>query len=291
MERIKIAIVGPGNIGIDLMKKIQSRSRYMQLEIMAGIIKESLGLKMAAQQGIRTSYTGIEEVLNDNQIKIVFECTSAKAHLANAPLYQKAGKVAIDLTPAAVGPYVVPVVNMNENLKQTNVNMVTCGGQATVPIINAVSSVATVEYAEIISTISSLSAGPGTRQNIDEFTLTTANAIEVIGGAKKAKAIIILNPADPPIMMRNTIYCKVINPDMEKINKAVEIRVKELQEYVPGYRMTLSPLCTDDKITIMIEVEGSGDYLPKYSGNLDIITSAAIKVGDRFAEKMLERRG
>lgn len=291
MKKIKVAIVGPGNIGTDLMYKIFNRSKYMELGVMAGIIQTSEGLKRAARFGIKTSYTGIDEVLKDDDIKIVFEATSAKAHIANAKLYKEAGKIAIDLTPAAVGPYIVPVVNMEECINHINVNMVTCGGQATVPIVAAISMVQEVSYAEIISTLSSKSAGPGTRQNIDEFTETTAMSLEVVGKAKKGKAIIILNPAEPPIMMRNTIYTKVINPDMKAITKSVEDMVEKIKQYVPGYKLTLPPMWDGEKITTMLEVTGAGDFLPVYSGNLDIINSAAISVGDMFAKKMLEKEG
>ncbi len=289
-ERIKAAIVGPGNIGIDLMMKIIKKSSYLSLEYMAGIVKESVGLKMADDRGITTSYTGISELLEDDGIKIVFDATSAKAHLTNAPFYAAKGKKVIDLTPAAVGKYIIPAINIDDCIKEQNVNMVTCGGQATVPIVYAVSTVQEVEYAEIVSTISSKSAGPGTRLNIDEFTETTAHALEKVGNAKKGKAIIILNPAEPPILMRNTIYVKVDNPDMSVIIKAVENIVSAIQEYVPGYRMIMPPTYDNQKITIMIQVEGAGDYLPVYAGNLDIITSAAIRVGDEFAKQMIAGR-
>lgn len=286
-EKIPVAVVGPGNIGIDLMKKILNRSRWMRLVYVAGIVEDSPGLRFAAQAGIRTSNRGIGELLDDGGIRIVFEATGAQAHIHNAPLYRAAGKLAVDLTPAAVGPYVVPAVNLPEGLEHDNVNLVTCGGQATVPIVHAIGSVQSVEYAEIVSTIASKSAGPGTRQNIDEFTQTTARALERVGGARRAKAIIILNPADPPIMMRNTIYCRVREPDMDAVTRAVERRVAELQEYVPGYEMTMPPTWDGEKITVMIQVRGSGDYLPSYAGNLDIITCAALRIGDRFAQKLL----
>ncbi len=286
-ERVKAAIVGPGNIGIDLMMKIMNKSKYLQLDYMAGIIQGSLGLRLADERGIRTSYTGIDEILADNEIKIVFEATSASAHLANAPKYKAAGKKAVDLTPAAVGKYIVPAVNLADCLGEDNVNMVTCGGQATVPIVNAISNIQTVEYAEIVSTISSKSAGPGTRLNIDEFTETTANALEAVGKAKKGKAIMILNPAEPPIMMRNTIYTMVENPNMDAITKSVENRITEIQKYVPGYQLIMPPMYDGDKITTMIQVTGMGDYLPVYAGNLDIITCAAVRVGDEFAAHIL----
>lgn len=291
MKKIKVAIVGPGNIGTDLMYKIFKRSKYMELELMTGIIESSEGLKRAASFGIKTSYTGIDEVLKDENIKIVFEATSAKAHLANSKLYKEAGKIAIDLTPAAVGPYIVPVVNMDDCINFDNVNMVTCGGQATIPIVAAISRVQEVTYAEIVSTLSSKSAGPGTRQNIDEFTETTSKALEVVGKAKKGKAIIILNPAEPPIMMRNTIYTKLENPNMTEITKSVENMVESIKQYVPGYKLTLPPMWDGEKITTIIEVTGAGDFLPIYAGNLDIINSAAINVGDMYAKKLLEKEG
>jgi len=292
LKKIAVAIVGSGNIGIDLMKKIIKKSEYMELKMVAGIDKNSEGLRMAAEKGIAVSYEGVDPVLADGEIRIVFECTSAKAHLENAPKYKAAGKTAVDLTPAAVGPYVVPVINIDDHLDRDNINMVTCGGQATVPIVHAVNSVCKVNYAEIVSTISSKSAGPGTRENIDEFTETTANALEVVGGADRGKAIIILNPAEPPIMMRNTIYCRIdagkSDGAAEKIADAVKKRVEEIRKYVPGYELIVPPILDGDKVTIMIQVEGSGDYLPKYSGNLDIITCAAMEAGDRIAFRLLK---
>ncbi len=290
MEKVKVAIVGPGNIGIDLMKKIIARSNLMELVYVAGIYKDSLGLKMAAEKGIQTSYTGLDEMLEDDSVKIVFDATSAKAHIQNAPLFKKYNKIAIDLTPAAVGPYVIPVVNIQDCLKEKNVNLVTCGGQATIPIVQAVSRVQPVLYGEIVSTIASQSAGPGTRRNIDEFTETTANAIEMLGGAKKGKTIIILNPADPPILMRNTIYTQVENPDMEAITDSVKQRVEEIKQYVPGYELVMPPSWDGQKVTTMIQVTGAGDYLPTYAGNLDIITCAAVHVGDKFAKEIIEGR-
>ena len=286
MKKIKVAIVGPGNIGTDLLYKIH-RSPFMQLEYMAGIDPASEGLRIASEMGVKVSCNGIEELLADPQVKIIFEATSAKVHLTNAPRYKRAGKIAIDLTPAAVGPFTVPVVNMQDRIKEQNVNLVTCGGQATVPIVAAIGQVQSVHYAEIVSTISSKSAGPGTRQNIDEFTQTTASALQLIGRAGKGKAIIILNPADPPIMMRNTIYCKVDDPDMEQIQASVFKMVSRLQEYVPGYKLIMPPIWDGEKVTTMIEVTGAGDYLPSYAGNLDIITAAAVRVGDSFSKQLL----
>ena len=286
MKKVKVAIVGPGNIGTDLLYKIR-RSPFMQLEYMAGIDPASEGLRIANEMGVKISCNGIEDLLADPQVKIIFEATSAKIHLTNAPRYKRAGKIAIDLTPAAVGPFTVPVVNMQDRLKEQNVNLVTCGGQATVPIVAAIGQVQPVHYAEIVSTISSKSAGPGTRQNIDEFTQTTASALQLIGMASKGKAIIILNPADPPIMMRNTIYCKVDNPNMEQIHASVFAMVSRLQAYVPGYKLIMPPIWDGEKVITMIEVTGAGDYLPPYAGNLDIITAAAVWVGDSFSKQLL----
>ncbi len=286
-KKIKAAIIGPGNIGMDLMFKLM-KSEYIELEMVVGIIPESEGLALARENGYKTSHEGIKAILGNKEIKIVFDATGAKPHLMHAPLLKEDGKIAIDLTPAAVGPYVVPPVNLGEHIDSPNINMVTCGGQATVPIVAAINEVADVEYAEIVATISSRSAGPGTRQNIDEFTQTTARALEVIGGAEKGKAIIILNPAEPPIIMRDTIYTKVKKPAEKAIRDAVEKMVAKVQEYVPGYRLKVPPIVDGDKVTTMLEVEGAGDYLPKYSGNLDIMTAAAKAVGERIAKKLLE---
>lgn len=285
MDKVKVAVIGPGNIGSDLMFKIM-RSRYLEMALMTGIV-ESEGIKRARSLGIKTSTEGVDAVLAEKDIKIVFDATGAKPHLQHAPLLKKAGKIAIDLTPAAVGPYVVPCVNLDQVKFEPNLNMVTCGGQATVPIVYAVSRVAGARYAEIVACISSKSAGPGTRQNIDEFTQTTAKALEVVGGAKKGKAIIILNPAEPPIMMTNTVYVEVEKPDEEAIRASVEAMVKEIQSYVPGYRLRVPPLLDGNKVTVIVEVEGAGDFLPKYSGNLDIITSAAVAVAEKLAQKIL----
>nr|WP_277995632.1 acetaldehyde dehydrogenase (acetylating) [Desulfitibacter alkalitolerans] len=285
MQRVKAAIIGPGNIGIDLMYKIME-SKYVELDMMVGIDPNSEGLRLARENGFRTSHEGISAILGNDEIKIVFDSTGARPHLKHAPLLEKSGKIAIDLTPAAVGPYVVPPVNLDEHIDSPNINLVTCGGQATIPMVAAVSQVAEVEYAEIVATISSKSAGPGTRQNIDEFTQTTARGIEIVGKAKKGKAIIILNPAEPPIMMRDTIYTRVKNPDKKAIRESVLTMVARVQEYVPGYKLKMPPIIDGDKVTIIVEVEGAGHYLPRYSGNLDIITAAAAAVGDKIARKI-----
>jgi len=279
-------VIGPGNIGTDLMFKIL-RSPYLEMGMMVGIV-ESEGLKRAQSMGIKTSTRGIDAVLEDDDIKIVFDATTAKAHIKHAPLLKEAGKIAIDLTPAAVGPYVIPVVNLEKLYDEPNLNMVTCGGQATVPIVYAIAQVAGAKYAEIVSAISSKSAGPGTRQNIDEFTITTAQALCELGGAKRGKAIIILNPAEPPLIMTNTIYVEVDEPDEEKIKGAVFDMIRRVQEYVPGYRLRVPPILDGNKVTTIIEVEGAGDFLPKYAGNFDIITAAAVAVAERIAARMLK---
>lgn len=287
LKKVKVAIIGPGNIGSDLMYKIM-RSKHLELALMAGIV-ESEGIKRAASLGIKTSIKGIDAVLEEKDVKLVFDATGAKSHLKHAPLLKEAGKIAIDLTPAAVGPYVVPCVNLDEVKAEPNLNMVTCGGQATVPIVYAIQRVAGAEYAEIVSCIASKSAGPGTRQNIDEFTQTTAKALEIVGRAKRGKAIIILNPAEPPIMMTNTIYVMVENPDEHAIRESVEKMVEEVQSYVPGYQLRVPPIVEGNMVTTIVQVEGAGDFLPKYAGNLDIITSAAVRVAEKLAIMILER--
>jgi acetaldehyde dehydrogenase len=296
-ERIKVAILGSGNIGTDLMCKLLKKPEHMELALFAGIDPRSEGLSRARAQGIRSSHHGIAAILEDPDIRLVFDATSAKAHLVHAPLLRQAGKIAIDLTPAALGPYVVPPVDQGQFLGEQNVNLITCGGQATIPLVYAVSRVTPVAYAEMVSTIASASAGPGTRQNIDEFTVTTARGLEVKGGAQKGKAIIILNPADPPILMRNTLYVvpEQDDPDVSAIVKSVEQMVAEVQAYVPGYRLKgapvgdrrATPLGTRTVMVMLLEVEGAGDFLPKYAGNLDVMTAAAHRTGDLFARHLL----
>lgn len=285
MAKIKVGIIGPGNIGSDLMYKIM-RSKNLEMTLMAGIV-ESEGIKRAAGLGFRTSTSGVDAILEDPDIKIVFEATSAKAHMANAPRLKAAGKIAIDLTPAAVGPYVVPCVNLNKLKYVDNFNMVTCGGQATIPIAYAINRVAQSDYTEIIASLSSKSAGPGTRANIDEFTETTSKALEVVGGVKRGKAIIILNPAEPPMMMANTVHALVQNPNEKLIRESVNDIVAQVQAYVPGYQLRVPPIVEGNKVTVILQVEGAGDFLPKYSGNLDIINSAAVATAEKLAADML----
>lgn len=298
---VKAAIVGPGNIGTDLMYKILDRGEDIELERMIGIfpVEESEGLQAAVDAGIDVGTDGIDSVREyADEFDIVFEATSAKVHEQNAPVYRDLGLFAIDLTPAAVGPYTVPVVNLDRVVdSEDNINMVTCGGQATIPLIHAIDRVADIEYSEMVSTIASKSAGPGTRQNIDEFTQTTAAGMEAVGGADDGKAIIVLNPAEPPIMMRNTIYAMVPETtDIDDVRESIYDMEAEVQSYVPGYEVTLDPVMKGQDevgfdlgdsviVTTMIEVEGEGQHLPPYSGNLDIMTSAALGAAERIASR------
>src|SRR5437667_4375797 len=298
-SRVKVAIIGSGNIGSDLMYKLLKQPGHMELALLAGIDPTSEGLARARALGITVSADGLKAVLADPDIQIVFDATSAKAHVRHAKALREAGKIAIDLTPAARGPYVVPPANLQEHIDQMNVNMVTCGGQATTPMVYAVSRVTPVLYAEMVSTISSLSAGPGTRQNIDEFTETTSKALEVVGKAQRGKAIIILNPADPPIMMRNTVYAIPEGDfDPSAVIASIERMVAEVQEYVPGYHLKNPPVFDVQDtpwgkkpvVVMLLEVEGAGDYLPKYAGNLDIMTAAARRVGEMIAQRLLSTK-
>ncbi|HEY5058895.1 MAG TPA: acetaldehyde dehydrogenase (acetylating) [Gaiellaceae bacterium] len=286
---MRVAILGTGNIGTDLLEKLR-RSDVLDVVMFAGVDPESPGLARARSYGVATSTDGVEAVLGlDPPADLVYEATSAAAHRANAPRFADAGLKALDLTPAKVGPPVVPAVSIDVAFGASNLNLTTCGGQATVPMVAAVSSAAEVEYAEIVSTVASLSAGPGTRQNIDEFTRTTASALETIGGAARGKAIIILNPADPPILMRNTVMCIVPgDADREAVAAAIARMAARVQGYVPGYRIAAGPEFDEVeggrlKVSVFLEVTGAGDFLPPYAGNLDIMTAAAVAVGEQLA--------
>ena len=288
------AIVGPGNIGTDLLVKLM-RSELVEVHSMVGVIPESDGLARAREMGVPASAEGVDWLLSQPTLPdLVFEATSAKAHLANAPRYAEAGIKAIDLTPAAVGPLVCPPVNLDTLSDAPNLNMITCGGQATIPIVHAVSSIVPVPYAEIVASIASRSAGPGTRANIDEFTQTTARAIEKIGGAARGKAIIILNPVEPPMIMRDTVFCAIPpDADTDAISASIERMVAEVAAYVPGYRLRAEPQFDGPRdiwngmarVAVFLEVRGNGDYLPPWAGNLDIMTAAAARVGEQLARR------
>lgn len=295
-SKAKVAIVGSGNISTDLLYKLL-RSEWLEPRWMVGIDPESDGLARAAKLGLETTHEGVDWLLaQPDKPDLVFEATSAYVHRDAAPKYAEAGIRAIDLTPAAVGPAVIPPANLREHLDAPNVNMITCGGQATIPIVYAVSRIVKVPYAEIVASVASVSAGPGTRANIDEFTKTTARGVQTIGGAARGKAIIILNPADPPMIMRDTIFCAIpTDADREAIAASIHDVVKEVQTYVPGYRLLNEPQFDEPSInsggqalvTTFVEVEGAGDYLPPYAGNLDIMTAAATKVGEEIAKETL----
>lgn len=306
MEKIKCAIIGSGNIGTDLMIKIMRNSKVLEMAAMVGIDPNSDGLARAARLKVATTHEGIDGLVKlpcYKDIRIVFDATSAGAHKHHNEVLQKDGKQVIDLTPAAIGPFTIPPVNLDANLDQMNVNMVTCGGQATIPMVAAVNRVSPVIYGEIVASVSSKSAGPGTRANIDEFTETTAHAIAAVGGAKRGKAIIILNPAEPPVIMRDTVYCLCEEADQDAIRKSILDMVEEVKTYVPGYRLKQeiqfehfgdnNPLnipesggqFTGLKVSIFLEVEGAAHYLPAYAGNLDIMTSAAMKTAEALVHK------
>jgi acetaldehyde dehydrogenase len=287
MNSLSAAIVGSGNIGTDLMYKLL-RSELLEPRWMVGVDPTSEGLKRAADHGIESSAGGVEWLLGQDDLPdIVFEATSASAHKAHAPMYEARGIRVVDLTPAAIGPYVVPTVNLNEHIGLSNLNMVTCGGQATIPMVRAVSRVVPVPYAEIVASVASLAAGPGTRANIDEFTRTTAGAVAELGGAERGKAIIVLNPADPPVIMRDTIFVAVgaslDSGTKDAIVASVRDMEAEVQTYVPGYRLTADPQFDDGRVAIFVEVAGNGDFFPTYAGNLDIMTAAATRVGEMIA--------
>jgi acetaldehyde dehydrogenase (acetylating) len=287
---LNVAVIGSGNIGTDLMFKV-FRAKELEMIALVGIDPESDGLARARKHGVATIDNGIEGLLARKdlmeKIDVALDATSAKAHLHNAPLLEQAGKFAIDLTPAAIGPYIIPPVNLTEHLDKNvmNVNMVTCGGQATIPIVYAISRVTRVPYAEIVATIASKSAGPGTRANIDEFTETTARGIEVVGGAEKGKAIIILNPAEPPLIMRDTVHAIVEEPDQAKITESVKRMVADVQEYVPGYKLKTDPVFDGNRVSVFLEITGAAHYLPAYAGNLDIMTAAAVRVAREIAKR------
>jgi len=289
MNKLKVGIIGSGNIGTDLMYKIE-RCDSLEMSVMVGIDPDSEGLKRAQDAGYTVISNGIDGLMKQlDLVDIVFDATSAYAHKAHSDLLTAAGKKVIDLTPAAIGPFTVPPVNLKANFESSNVNMVTCGGQATIPIVYAISRIVPVEYAEIVATVASKSAGPGTRANIDEFTHTTARAIEVVGGAEKGKAIIILNPAEPPVIMRDTVNAliKDKNFDEAAVIASIEKMVTDVQEYVPGYRLRGAPQFDGQRVSVFLEVEGAGDFFPAYSGNLDIMTAAAAKVANEMAKELL----
>ena len=311
-EPMPVAIVGSGNIGTDLMIKIMRHAKHLRMAAMVGIDPASEGLQRAARLGVATTHEGVEGLMRLDvfkDIRIVFDATSASAHLRHDSMLRSCGVRVVDLTPAAIGPYVIPVVNLDQHLDAPNINMVTCGGQATIPMVHAVSRVAPVTYAEIVASIASKSAGPGTRANIDEFTETTSRAIVEVGGAAKGKAIIVLNPAEPPLVMRDTVYClTALDADPAAITKSIEAMVADVAAYVPGYRLKQAPqferhddscqlnvpgigCITGLKVSVFLEVEGAAHYLPKYAGNLDIMTSAAMAAAERMAATLLAGAG
>ncbi|KEA65345.1 Acetaldehyde dehydrogenase [Marinobacterium lacunae] len=289
-KKLNAVIIGPGNIGTDLLMKMK-RSEWIEPVWMVGIDPESEGLKRAREMGIKTCAEGVDGILKhvvEDDIRIAFDATSAYVHAENSRKLNELGVIMVDLTPAAIGPYCVPPVNLAAHAQnlEMNVNMVTCGGQATIPMVAAVSRVQPVSYGEIIATVSSRSVGPGTRQNIDEFTRTTAGAVEKVGGAKKGKAIIIINPAEPPLIMRDTVHCLTEGePNQDAITESVHQMVAEVQKYVPGYRLVNGPVFDGNRVSMFMEVEGLGDFLPKYAGNLDIMTAAGLRTAEMFAEE------
>jgi len=297
MTKTSCAVVGSGNIGTDLMEKL-ARSPVLELNAVIGIDPDSSGLARARRSGTLAVSEGHDWLLrNADDFELVFEATSASVHRQNAPRYQEAGLQVVDLTPAKLGPVVVPVVNLDAHLDAQNINLITCGGQATIPIVHAVSRVSEVPYAEIVSTVASVSAGPGTRQNIDEFTQTTSSALVEVGGALHGKAIIVLNPADPPILMRNTVFCALEEGyDQSQVSTSILAMVEEVSRYVPGYRLKHPPVFEDDmfttpggtakgRVVVLLEVEGAGDHFPPFAGNLDIMTASAVRVGEALASR------
>ena len=294
-QKIKCVLIGPGNIGTDLLYKLQ-RSPVLEPVWMVGVDPTSEGLKRARDMGLKTTDKGIDGMIphiKEDGIQIAFDATSAYVHADNSRKVNELGVLMIDLTPAAIGPYCVPPVNLKAHVGkgEMNVNMVTCGGQATIPMVAAISRVQPVAYGEIIATVSSKSAGPGTRKNIDEFTRTTSGAVEKVGGAKKGKAIIIINPAEPPLIMRDTVHCLTeTEPDQDKITASIHAMIKEVQKYVPGYKLVNGPVFDGKRVSVFMEVEGLGDFLPKYAGNLDIMTAAAARTAEMFAEEIIAGR-
>ena len=290
-DTLKCAVIGSGNIGTDLMIKSKRTSEVVDVVAMVGIDPESDGLARAERMGVANTSDGIDglvalDVFGD--IDLVFDATSAGAHARHNEVLQAHGKQILDLTPAAIGPYVVPPVNLDEHLGAPNLNMVTCGGQATIPLVAAVSRVQAVSYGEIVATVSSKSAGPGTRKNIDEFTRTTASGIEKVGGAASGKAIIVINPAEPPLIMRDTVHCLTVDePDEAAITQSVHDMIAEVQKYVPGYKLKNGPVFDGKRVSIYMEVEGLGDFLPKYAGNLDIMTAAGLRTAEMYAQEIL----
>ena len=291
--KIKCALIGPGNIGTDLLYKLK-RSPVLEPVWMVGIDPQSEGLTRAAEMGIKVTADGVDGLLphvEADGVQIAFDATSAYVHAANSRKLNALGVMMIDLTPAAIGPYCVPPVNLRQHVgkREMNVNMVTCGGQATIPMVAAVSRVQPVKYGEIVATVGSKSVGPGTRKNIDEFTRTTAGAVEKVGGAKQGKAIIIINPAEPPLIMRDTVHCLTeTEPDQQKITESIHAMIAEVQKYVPGYRLVNGPVFDGNRVSVFMEVEGLGDFLPRYAGNLDIMTAAAARTAEMFAEEILK---
>ena len=294
-DKVKCAVIGPGNIGTDLLAKLQ-RSDVLAPVWMVGVDPASEGLRRAEALGLKTTHQGVDGMLptlRADGVQIVFDATSASAHADNSRKVNAEGALMIDLTPAAIGPYCIPPVNLQTHIGsgEMNVNMVTCGGQATIPMVAAISRVQAVRYGESVATVSSRSVGPGTRKNIDEFTRTTAGAVEKIGGAKQGKAIIVINPAEPPLIMRDTVHCLTEDPpDETRITESVHAMLAEVQRYVPGFRLVNGPVFDGHRVSLFLEVEGLGDYLPKYAGNLDIMTAAAVRTAERFAEEILAGR-
>jgi acetaldehyde/propanal dehydrogenase len=295
MKKIPCAIIGPGNIGTDLLYKLQ-RSELLEPVWMVGVDPTSEGLARARELGLKTTDQGVDGMLahvKADGVQIAFDATSAYVHKANSDKLNALGVMMIDLTPAAIGPYCVPPINLKEHAgkREMNVNMVTCGGQATIPMVYAVSRVQKVKYAEIIATVASKSVGPGTRKNIDEFTRTTAGAVASIGGADEGKAIIVINPAEPPMIMRDTVHCLTVDePKQKEIEQSVRDMVAEVQKYVPGYKLVNGPVFDGYRVTSFMQVEGLGDFLPKYAGNLDIMTASATRTAEMFAEEILAGR-